>query len=369
MQGSRRKWRAYVIDSSGRTATRPFKQRMVGSYDAAIEAAKAHDEANLKFNGKSASVNFEREDGLGTVKQKIRQVSEYFGVKRDPSSSDEWMAEIKDQDEEVHDVVRKCSSQVEAAKAYDRVVRASGLLDKDFRTNFPTRAELEEWLQEEHTKRTQPETRMKDDFVKHNAQNRKDSSTPYIGVEKRGQRYRARVRLRGVTHEIGSFEKMEDAASARDVAWLELTGGNGKTRLNYPVTEYADLLPELVDKGTVDPQKAQELLEKPQSLPTGRAERSSRFRGVTWDPERRRWRARICHNRKIILIGNYKTEFEAVAARDFKALELGWPVHRLNIAPEQYNQPNVKAKVTHLIQGISETSKEESSKVYIEKQN
>eukprot|EP01138_Halocafeteria_seosinensis_P007460 gb/GECG01007625.1/.p1 GENE.gb/GECG01007625.1/~~gb/GECG01007625.1/.p1 ORF type:complete len:458 (+),score=44.82 gb/GECG01007625.1/:1-1374(+) len=329
-------WRAYVIDTSEATASKPFRQRMIGVYPTPEEAARVHDEANIELNGSEALVNFSREDGQGVVKHKKRQVPEYFGVRRDTSDTEKWMVEIKE-DGHVYEVLRHFDSPVEAAHAYDEGIRRLGLLGENLRPNFPTRREFEDWLLREEEQRNNPKSRVVSEIANQTSK-KKNSSTPFIGVERRGQRFRARLRLRGKVHEIGVFDSMEEAAQARDIAWLELTGANGTTRLNYPVTEYADVLPGLVEKGVIEASKANALLRSPEALPTGRAKRTSRFRGVTWDHVRKRWRARICHRGEIILLGNFKTEFEAVAARDLKALELGWRKERLNLEIETYVQ-------------------------------
>lgn len=338
MQNGKNGWRAYVIDTREGTATKPFRQRMIGVYPTAKEAARAHDEANIELNGDDAFVNFSRNDGKGIIRHKKRHTPEYFGVRRD-TNTEEWMAEVKT-DTEVYEVLRHFESPSKAADAFDQRIRSLDIGDENMRLNFPTREEFERWLSREEEQRLNPDTQV-DSAIAKESNKKKNSSTPFIGVERRGQRFRARLRVKGKVHEIGVFDSMEEAAQARDIAWLEVTGANGTTRLNYPVTEYADILPELVEKGAIEQSKAKALLRSPEALPIGRAKRTSRFRGVTWDHLRKRWRARICHRGEIILLGNFKTEFEAVAARDFKAMELGWAKERLNLSFETYLQSQI----------------------------
>ena len=65
---------------------------------------------------------------------------------------------------------------------------------------------------------------------------------------------------------------------------------------------------------------------------------TSRFKGVDWHKESKKWRARICVNRKRIHIGRYKSEFEAAQAYDKKAIELFGEFASLNF-------PSLKTKL------------------------
>lgn len=53
-----------------------------------------------------------------------------------------------------------------------------------------------------------------------------------------------------------------------------------------------------------------------------RSDGISRFKGVSWDAETGKWRARIDFNGKTINIGRFHEETDAAAAYDRKALEL-----------------------------------------------
>ena len=70
---------------------------------------------------------------------------------------------------------------------------------------------------------------------------------------------------------------------------------------------------------------------------------TSGYKGVVWDKEKRKWRARIGHGRKLFYIGRYKDIKDAAVAYNKKALELFGEFACLNkIAsdgPAQLKQP------------------------------
>jgi hypothetical protein len=49
---------------------------------------------------------------------------------------------------------------------------------------------------------------------------------------------------------------------------------------------------------------------------------TSRYKGVFWDSQKRKWRAKIGHNRRLIHIGYFDYEQDAAIAYDDKAVEL-----------------------------------------------
>lgn len=57
---------------------------------------------------------------------------------------------------------------------------------------------------------------------------------------------------------------------------------------------------------------------------------SSQFVGVTWDPQRQRWRAQIQIDGRVLNLGRYATEREAAEARDNYVIEHG-SHHALNL--------------------------------------
>jgi hypothetical protein len=63
---------------------------------------------------------------------------------------------------------------------------------------------------------------------------------------------------------------------------------------------------------------------------------TSRFKGVSWDKFRKKWRASIGHNYKALLVGRFDTEIEAARAYDQKAKELFGDFVRLNFPEEDH---------------------------------
>ena len=71
-------------------------------------------------------------------------------------------------------------------------------------------------------------------------------------------------------------------------------------------------------------------LENLQGYQTGKKDTSSPYRGVSWDSEKKHWKAAIHLREKIIHIGLYLTPEVAAIAYDEKAKELGFKHEALN---------------------------------------
>jgi len=57
---------------------------------------------------------------------------------------------------------------------------------------------------------------------------------------------------------------------------------------------------------------------------------SSKYRGVSWHKQAKKWQASIKQNGKFTHLGYFKNEVSAAFARDIKAMELGWPIEGSN---------------------------------------
>ena len=66
---------------------------------------------------------------------------------------------------------------------------------------------------------------------------------------------------------------------------------------------------------------------------------TSKYKGVHWDRQRRKWRARIRHNGKLIHIGYFDYEADAVIAYDDYAIELFGEFAYLN----HHHHPEIQA--------------------------
>lgn len=69
----------------------------------------------------------------------------------------------------------------------------------------------------------------------------------------------------------------------------------------------------------------------------GRVGRTSKYRGVSFRPESKRWRAFICQNSKMITLGHFATEKEAAKIRDKEI------VARKIVIPLNFPKPTKKA--------------------------
>lgn len=58
---------------------------------------------------------------------------------------------------------------------------------------------------------------------------------------------------------------------------------------------------------------------------------SSKYRGVSWIKNFKKWRAKVTTGKKTITVGHYATEMEAVEARDEAARQLGFHPSGMNL--------------------------------------
>lgn len=69
---------------------------------------------------------------------------------------------------------------------------------------------------------------------------------------------------------------------------------------------------------------------------------SSRFKGVRYDKDRKKYAAFVWEDRKCIMLGRYDNEVEAARVRDYRAVEIAGPYAWLNL-PQEWPPERVRA--------------------------
>ena len=144
------------------------------------------------------------------------------------------------------------------------------------------------------------------------ARKRRHASSKYLGVTflKRSGRWLS-VITRGREHTtLGCYDTEREAALAYDKRAREMRGEDAT--LNFPkVTDYSGI-------------------ERKSGRVKGRRKTTSRYLGVCWDANWRKWKATITHKGNVIHVGVFDNEREAAEAFDRKALVLRGKTSILN---------------------------------------
>ena len=148
------------------------------------------------------------------------------------------------------------------------------------------------------------------------------------------RRWRAQLKLNGTISYLGEFDTEKGAARAYDrmAVWCQLRGlvkkgpkgegaGSFLEDLNF---DYADYEGELDELGRVT---QDEVVLNSRLGARTRARASSTYRGVTWVPTRRRWRAQFQHNGKTTPLGRFITA--EGAARAFDRMMVWFKLHEV----------------------------------------
>ena len=313
--------------AAGNSAT---QRLFVGCFEDEVAAAKAHDAAALEAYGDAAVLNFHSPGGPGSQADLGPQPSHFRGVvQAGPEPGAGWRVQLPQGSDvppsHAEALQRVFPSAAEAARLYDEVLRAGG---QEVGLNFPSRSQLVAAGRREY-----PTGQVLPALLSASNVKAPPSATAFVGVERVGSWYRARVRVDGVAVQIGRFASGAEAAKARDAAALEYLGADAV--LNFPVGQYAHLTEQLLRKGRLSEEGLEAL--RASSDAAGRPRKTSLFRGVQWSHHHDGWRARVSFRSKLHLLGTHETELAACAARDAKCMELGVPAKRLNFSPAFYD--------------------------------
>lgn len=153
------------------------------------------------------------------VTKRSNTSSKYIGVYK---RGEKYAAEIKKEDEHYYLGVFK--TELEAAKARDK--KAIELYGSDANLNLPR-----EELNEEVTKTTKTSGN-------HNKTKVENTTSKYIGVCKKGNKFSAEIKKDKVKYRLGTFATEIEAAQARDKKALELYGSDAN--LNFPLVSEDD---------------------------------------------------------------------------------------------------------------------------------
>ena len=190
--------------------TKDGKQRCIGSYDTAVQAAKAYDKEAIKQRRPLSLLNYPKKAPAGytPIQQSLRSDNTvgYRGVSK---NGKKYRATIKIAGKG-REHIGVYDTPKEAAIAYDRVVlkvnKCTTLL------NFPDMV---------HNLDVEPKRKKY-----------KRSSTGYRGVSKNGKKFQATIGINGKTKYIGTFATAIQAAHAYDQAAIK--AGKKKSTLNFP---------------------------------------------------------------------------------------------------------------------------------------
>lgn len=294
------------------TLYRDGRSHVLGRWPTARQGAIARDRAILHFGddrplqvprasrrlGAASPDELRHEAVLKVVNN---TASGMFGVSPYGSA---WSANVSWQRRQIF--VGQFESKEEAGIAHDRVARY--LCPGTTRVNYPDRDIVPTSIEDMRREAT--------------AEKKARTTSRYRGVTYEAQRefknWAAAITVDYVCVGLGRWETERDAAIAYDRAALHYVGADAV--LNFPRASRA-----------AGPADVETLLAEARAELKQRT--SSKFRGVVWNKNARKWMASISHVRKQRYLGLFDDEVAAAEAYDHEAVKLLGDAARVNFHP------------------------------------
>lgn len=147
------------------------------------------------------------------------------------------------------------------------------------------------------------------------------TSSQYVGVavKRSSGLYRAAIKVKGFTHDLGYYKEEESAARAYDMACI-CVRGLADAKINFPVTDYSTHA-EMLSSMVID-DLAKQL--RTQAGATGtRQKKTTQYQGTRAKQYGGKWEAIIPVAGRSIYLGVYDTDKQAAQAYD-QAVILRW---------------------------------------------
>ena len=189
------------------------KEKYLGSYDTAKQAAKAYDKEAIKLRRPFSSLNYPKKAPVGyTPIQRLLPSNKTVGYRGVSKRGKKYQAYIDIAGKRTYHGTYDTAH--EAAVAYDRAVlkanKSTTLL------NFPNMV---------HNLDVEPKRKKKSGKI--------SGKVNYRGVSKSGKKFRAQISINGKVNYLGIFPTETNAALAYDAAAIE--AGKDESKLNFKI--------------------------------------------------------------------------------------------------------------------------------------